>query len=231
MFSGFRVWRERTFTGVRLLITAKPFPPHALAMNTSRRSRTTLTVLAAAAASLLMASCRTPLPKSLECTRELRVLQEDRVAAVRSGQVMAFRFRMEGCVAYATGALPAGGTDVQVALVIGGEAKAAFNAVSREKIRVLGAEAWRRLAREVSAALAPDSPHHATLVTAADRELLIHRDALGEPGFYALTRRPPGVTITRRLSSVDLVRRMAVALHALHGPGAAVLLTGYSRNR
>jgi cardiolipin synthase len=195
-------------------------------MNLSGHSRTASTVLAAAAASLLMAGCRSPLPKSLECTRELRVLQEDRVTAVRSGQVMAFRFRMKGRDAYATAAMPGEGTDVQAALVIGGEAKAAFNAGGRERIRVLGAEAWRRLAHEVSAAFAPDSPRHAALVTAADRELLIHRDALGVPAFYALTRRPAGVTITRRISSVDLVRRMAVALHAHHGPGAAVLITG-----
>lgn len=195
-------------------------------MNHSGHSRTALAVVAAAAAGLLMAGCRSPLPPSLECSRELRILQADRVTAVRSGQVLAFRFRMKGRDTYATAALPGQDADVQAALVLGDEAMTAFDASGRERIRVLGAASWGRLAREVCADLAPASPRHATLVTAADRELLICRDVLGDPGFHALTRRPPGLTITRRISPVDLVRRMAAALHALHGPGAAILLTG-----
>jgi cardiolipin synthase A/B len=178
-------------------------------------------------AAAFCAGCRTPRPESVARTQELRALHEDRAVARRAGQVMAFRFRIKGRDAYATAALPQSGPDTQTALDFGNDAKAVFSSTSaRDDVPVLGTAAWQRIAREVSAALAPPSPRECRLVTAADRELFICRDAAGTPGFFPLTQRPAGLKVTQRLSPAALVSRMAEALHDIHGPGPAVLLTG-----
>ena len=195
-------------------------------MKLSAPTRTTLLGLAMASVGLPLAGCRSPRPPSLAHTHQLLMLRQDGVAAVRSGGQMAFRFRVNGHDTHATAALPAGGTDLQAALVMRAEAPAFFHAGDRESLPVLGAADWRRLTSVLCAELAPDSPQHATLVTAADRELVICRDPTGQPGFHPLSRRPPGVKITRRISSAELVRRMAASLQARHGSGAVILLTG-----
>jgi cardiolipin synthase A/B len=173
------------------------------------------------------AGCRTPRPEAAARTLELRALEEDRAVARRDGPVMAFRFRIKGRDAYATAMLPQESADAQTVLAFGEEAKTVFTSTTApQNVPVLGTAAWRRLTADVTAALAPRSPRECLLVTAADRELYICRDARGEPGFHPLTQRPAGLKITQRLSAAALVKRMAEALHAIHGPGPALLLTG-----
>jgi cardiolipin synthase len=220
------VWRGRSLTGARMQTPHPTDQPPPLTMNLFPPTRIALLGLAMAAAGLPLAACRSPRPQPLEPTHQWRTLQRDGVTAVKSGRLMAFKFRVDGRDSHATAALPAGGPDLQAALVMHAEASAAFLAGDREHLRVLGTDAWRRLTRDLCAELAPQSPGHATLVTVADRELVIGRDTTGEPGFYPLTQRPPGVSIQRRICSAELVHRMAASFKARHGSGAAILLTG-----
>ncbi len=178
-------------------------------------------------AGLLAVGCRSSTAGSANRTRELRAMEEDRVIARRTGQVVAFRFRIKGRDAYAKASLPGEGGATQTVLEFDGKSKTTFSAASSgSRVPVLGVQVWQRLTREVSSALAPASSRECTLVTAADQELVICRDASGTAGFFPLTQRPAGAKITSRLTAAALVSRMGTALQEIHGSGPTVLLTG-----
>lgn len=177
----------------------------------------------------LLPACRTPLPGASRRTEELRTMEESRVVAHRSGSQLALRFRLKGFDSYAAASLPEDCTDSQTALDFSRGAKDIFSRSRKSgaAVPVLGREAWRTLARRVAADLAPQNSRQGTLVTTAGLELLVQRNSEGEAVFVPLTQRPRGVKIVRRVSSAELVPRLAAALRALHpGTGPALLLTG-----
>ena len=184
--------------------------------------------LAAAACLAICAGCRAPLPRAVEQTRELAGVAEARVIALRAGGVLSLRFRLKGRDAYAAAALPDHRVDTPAVMEFGGTAKDRFASARAygESLPVYGEAAWRSISRRVAADLAPASSRQGVLVTTGGHELLACRNAAGVPAFLALTDRPPGMKITRRLTAGQIVPRLMAAFTAQHGRRPALLLTG-----
>lgn len=182
------------------------------------------------AGTLLFAGCRTAFPGA----SELRTVHETRVLAVQENGRLALRFRLKGRDAYAVAALPTHVADAQTALDFATEAKDIFSKAKKHgrPVTVLGTETWRSISRTVAAELAPPSPRQAVLVTAADRELLVCRNAQGVAAFLPLTSRQRGVKIVRRLNAQELIPRFTAALASVQrsAPGGepVLILTGHS---
>ncbi len=175
------------------------------------------------------ASCRSPLPRAVEQTRELRTMPESRVVALRLGPELSLRFPIKGRDAYALAKL-SGSAGAPATMEFSDEAKQRFAAArhSGRSLRVYGADAWHRVSRQVAAELAPASRQQCTLVTTGGQELLACRDELGVPVFKSLTERPAGMKVTRRVPKGHLTPRLIAAFAAAHGPGEALMLTGQS---
>ncbi len=180
---------------------------------------------------LSVAGCRTPLPGTVEQSREISSMAESRIIALQQGDQLAMRFRMKGRDAYATITLPDKAADSQAVMDFDGDAKEAF-AVAKKHGRalpVLGVPVWQRLSHKVAAELAPESRRQGVLVTTGGHELIIYRDAAGQPVFLPLTERPAGMKIIRRLTAAQLVPRLTAAFSQTTGSSApALVLTGQS---
>ena len=156
-------------------------------------------------------------------------MEVSRVIAVQQGDLLALRFRLKGRDAYATAKLPDKAADSQAVMEFDAGAKDDFSAAKKRgrAVPVLGAPVWRALSRKVAAELAPVSRSQGVLVTTGGQELIVCRNAAGEPVFLPLTERPRGMKIVRRLTAAQLVPRLTSAFALTRGGNTpALVLTG-----
>ncbi len=138
-------------------------------------------------------------------------------------------FLLKGRDAYATGDLTAAATTPLVFRKDGGEAAPWVGKKSRS-IPVCDPSVWRSAADTLALRLAPANPSQGTLILAGGRELIAHR-VEGKGRLTALSARPAGLKIVRRISAAGLEEEVFKNRNdALDQPGGLtgpmVLVTG-----
>ena len=171
------------------------------------------------------------MPGAVEQSREISSVAVNRVIALQQGNRLAMRFRLKGRDAYAELTLPDKSADSQAVMDFDSGARDTFASAKKHgrALPVLSAQVWQKISHTVATELAPASSRQGVLVTTGGNELIICRDASGQPAFLPLTERPPGMKIIRRLTAQQLVPRLTAAFTLTTGSSApAIVLTGRS---